>query len=61
MNWSNLKHYSEIQQKGQKKIPSKTLAESHHNNIACVHKQLAYSPEYGKKVDCRVGTWREKK
>ena len=36
MNWSNLKHYSEIQQKGQKKIPSKTLAESHHNNIAYV-------------------------
>lgn len=36
MNWSNLKYYSEIQQKGQKKIPSKTLAESHHNNSTYV-------------------------
>jgi len=38
MNWSILKCYSEIQQKSQNKIPSKTLAESHHNNIAYVCK-----------------------
>jgi len=36
MNWSNLKCYSEIQQKGQKKIPSETLVKSRHNNIAYV-------------------------
>jgi hypothetical protein len=36
MNWSNLKCYSEIQQKSQKKIPSKTLVVSRHNNIAYV-------------------------
>lgn len=36
MIWSNLKCYSEIQQEDQKKIPSKTLAESHHNNNAYV-------------------------
>jgi len=26
-----------------------------------VHKQLAYSLEYERRRDCRVGTWREKK
>lgn len=36
MKWSNLKCYSETQQQGQKKISSKTLAESHHNNTAFV-------------------------